>query len=108
MPDRELIAAILTAGMLPTVEIPQSRAQRRRGPLTHNEAGAIQHAVDHAFGLYRLVLNGLGVDPYSMLETGAQPQPSADQTRNLNQANHPHSEPGAPWEHARSVFADPT
>ena len=108
MPDRELIAAILTAGMLPTVEIPQSRAQRRRGPLTHDEAGAIQHAVDHAFGLYRLVLNGLGGDPYSMLETGAQPQPSADQTRNLNQANHPHSETGAPWEHARSVFADPT
>ena len=108
MPDRELIAAILTAGMLPTVEIPQSRAQGRRGPLTRGEAGAIQHAVDHAFGLYRLVLNGLGVDPYSMLETGAQPQPPADQTRNLDQANHPHSETGAPWDHARSVFADPT
>ena len=27
MADRELIAAILTAGMLPTMEIPQSRAQ---------------------------------------------------------------------------------
>ena len=26
MADRELIAAILTAGMLPTMEIPQSRA----------------------------------------------------------------------------------
>jgi NADPH:quinone reductase-like Zn-dependent oxidoreductase len=50
-------------------------------------------------GLHRLVLNGLGVDPYSMLETGVQPQPSADQTRNLNQANHPHSEAGALWEH---------
>ena len=27
MADRELIAAILTAGMLPTLEVPQSRAE---------------------------------------------------------------------------------
>ena len=63
MADRELIAAILTAGMLPTMEIPQSRAQRKGRPLTNAEADAIKRAVDHAFGLYRLVLNGLGVDP---------------------------------------------
>jgi hypothetical protein len=29
MADRELIAAILTAGMLPTLEIPRSRLQGR-------------------------------------------------------------------------------
>jgi hypothetical protein len=56
MADRELIAAILTAGMLPTMEIPQSRAQGKGRPLITAEADAIQRAVDHAFGLYRLVL----------------------------------------------------
>ena len=59
--------AILTAGMLPTMEIPQSRAQGKGRPLTTAEAGAIQRAVDHAFGLYRLVLNGLGADPLAGL-----------------------------------------
>ena len=34
MADRELIAAILTAGMLPTMEIPQSRAQGKGRLLT--------------------------------------------------------------------------
>jgi hypothetical protein len=33
MADRELIAAILTAGMLPTMEIPQSRAQGKGTPM---------------------------------------------------------------------------
>jgi hypothetical protein len=56
MADRGLIAAVLTAGMLPTIEIPQSRASGRGGALTRAEADVIQHAVDHAFGLYRLVL----------------------------------------------------
>jgi hypothetical protein len=64
MADRELIAAILTAGMLPTLEIPPSRAQgRRNGPITRAEGEAIQRAADHAFGLYRLVLNELVIDP---------------------------------------------
>jgi hypothetical protein len=63
MANRELIAAILTAGMLPTMAIPQSRAQGKGRPLTNADADAIQGAVDHAFGLYRLILNGLGVDP---------------------------------------------
>jgi hypothetical protein len=67
MADRELIAAILTAGMLPTMKIPQSRAQGKGRLLTKAEADAIQRAVDHAFGLYRLVLNGLGVDPLAGL-----------------------------------------
>jgi hypothetical protein len=58
MDDRELIAAILTAEMLPTLEIPQSRARGRGGPVTDAEGEAIQRAVDHAFGLYRLFLNG--------------------------------------------------
>ena len=57
MADRELIAAILTAGMLPTLEIPQSRTRSRHGPLARAEADTIQHAVDHAFGVYRLVLS---------------------------------------------------
>ena len=83
MADRELIAAILTAGMLPTMEIPQSRAQGKGRPLTTAEAGAIQRAVDHAFGVYRLVLNGLGVDPLeSMAESGAQPRAPAAEARN--------------------------
>jgi hypothetical protein len=50
MADRELIAAVLTAGILPTVETPQSRASGRGGALTRTEADVIQHAVDHAFG----------------------------------------------------------
>ena len=75
MADRELIAAILTAGMLPTLEVPQSRTQRRSGPLTRAEGETIQRAVDHAFGLYRLVLNGLGVDPLAFqAEPGIQTQ----------------------------------
>ena len=63
MDDRELIAAILTAGMLPTLEIPQSRARGRGGPVTDAEGEAIQRAVDHAFGLSRLFLNGLRATP---------------------------------------------
>ena len=78
MADRELIAAILTAGMLPTLEIPQSRTQGRGGPVTRAEAEAIQGTIDHAFGLYRLVLNGLGVDPSAFAaEPGGQPRPLA-------------------------------
>src|SRR5215510_15724079 len=69
MADRELIAAILTAGMLPSLEIPRSRLEGRGRPVTRAEAEALQCAVDHAFGLYRLVLNGLGVDPLSIAET---------------------------------------
>jgi hypothetical protein len=83
MADRELIAAILTAGMQPNLEIPQSRTQGRSGPLTRVEAEAIQHAVDHALGLYRLLLNGLGVDPFvSEAEPGAQPQAPAAEGQN--------------------------
>ena len=52
MADRELIAAILTAGMLPTLEIPQSRTRDRSGSVTRAEGEAIQNAVDHAFGGY--------------------------------------------------------
>jgi hypothetical protein len=108
MADRELIAAILTAGMLPTLEIPRSRLEGRPRPLTRAEAEAIERAVDHAFGLYRLILNGLGVDPLSVAETGAQPQAQADRTRNLDQTSHSHAETGAPWEHTRSAFTDPS
>jgi len=39
MADRELIAAILTAGIW---KFPQSRAQRKGRPLTNAEADAIQ------------------------------------------------------------------
>lgn len=65
MADRELIAAILTAGMLPTLGIPRSRLERRSRTITRAESEAIQRAVDHASGLYRLVLNELGVDPFA-------------------------------------------
>ena len=89
MPDRELIAAILTAGMLPTLEIPRSRVGgsprplvgSRRRPLTGAEAEDVQCAVDHAFGLYRLVLSGLGADPLFMTETSPQPKAPADGMR---------------------------
>ena len=80
MADRELIAAILTAGMLPTVEIPQSRAHGKGRLLTKAEADAdaIQRAVDHAFGLYRLVLNGLEVDPLAGLPEQINTDTSGD------------------------------
>jgi hypothetical protein len=59
MADRELIAAILTAGMLPTLEIPRTRLQGRSSRVTAAEGHVIQCAVDHAVGVYRLVLNEL-------------------------------------------------
>jgi hypothetical protein len=59
MAGRELIAAILTAGMLPTLEIPQSRLRGRMRRLTAAEVEVIQIMVDHALGIYRLVLNRL-------------------------------------------------
>ena len=75
MADRELIAAILTTGMLPTLEIPRSRLQGRSSRVTAAEAQAIQCAIDHAFGVYRLVLNELGADPFaSRAEPGPQPR----------------------------------
>jgi hypothetical protein len=78
MADRELIAAILTAGMLPTLEIPRSRLQGRSSRITTAEAQAIQCAIDHAFGVYRLVLNELGADPFaSSAEPGPQPRAAA-------------------------------
>jgi len=107
MADRELIAAILTAGMLPTLEIPQSRAYGSRGRLAVGEAEVIQRAVDHAFGLYRLVLNELGVDPQSTAEISRQPQAPADVTRNFNQTSDPHAGTEVRWEHTRLAFADP-
>jgi hypothetical protein len=63
MDDRVLIAAILTAGMLPTLEIPRSRAHGSGRPVTETEGEDIQRAVGHAVGLYRSVLEGLGVGP---------------------------------------------
>ena len=107
MADRELIAAVLTAGMLPTLEIPQSRVDGGRGRLPYAQARTVQCAVDHAFGLYRLVLNGLGVDPLSMTETSRQPRAPADVTRNMDQTSDSHAETGARWTHARSAFVDP-
>ena len=67
MDDRELIAAILTAGMLPTVEIPRGRGRGSAGGVTEAEGQDIQRAVGHAIGLYRSVLEGLGVDPFAGL-----------------------------------------
>ena len=57
-------------------------------------------AVDHAFGLYRSVLNGLGVDPLSIDETGAQPQAPADVRRNLDHTSRSHAETEALEAHA--------
>jgi len=107
MADRELIAAILTAGMLPTLEIPRSRLEGGRRSLTRGEAEIIERAVDHAFGLYRLVLNGLGVDPRSIGEADAQSPAPADMTRNPGQTSHSPVETEARWEHTRSAVTDP-
>jgi hypothetical protein len=46
------------------VPIAQSRAECRCGPVTDAEGEAIQRAVGHAVGLYRVVLEGLGVNPF--------------------------------------------
>ena len=88
MADRELIAAVLTAGMLPTLEIPRSRVDGGRGRIPYAEARTVQCAVDHAVGLYRLVLDGFEVDPFFMEETGRQSKAPADVTRNTDQARH--------------------
>ena len=78
MADRELIAAILTAGMLPTLEIPRTRLEGRSSRDTAAEGHAIQCAVDHAFGVYRLILNELGADPFApSAEPGDQPRAAA-------------------------------
>jgi hypothetical protein len=75
MDNREPIAAILTAGMLPTLEIPQSRARGKSGPVTGPEGEPIQRAVDDAFGLYRLFLNrpAAGVTPAPERSRGQRP-----------------------------------
>jgi hypothetical protein len=65
--DREPIAAILTAGMLPTLPIPQSRSESVTAPVTDAEGEAIQRSVGHAIGLNRSVLEGRGVDPFAGL-----------------------------------------
>ena len=65
MDDRELIAAILTAGMLPTLPMPENRTPRRA--VTDEEGDRLLRAVGHAIGLYRSVLEGLGVDPFAGL-----------------------------------------
>jgi hypothetical protein len=80
MDDRELIAAILTAGMLPALEIPQSRARGRRGPVTSAEGEAIQRAVDHALGLYRLFLNELGAPLDKIMDRPASHGARRDET----------------------------
>ena len=91
MADRELIAAILTAGMLPTLEIPRSRWQGRSSRVTAAEAQAIECAVDHTFGIYRLVLNALGADPFaSRAEPGAQPRAAGVGNGSTRRPEHEH------------------
>ena len=102
MPDRELIAAILTAGMLPALEIPPSRVNGGRARLPYAEAQTVQCAVDHAFGIYRLVLNGLGADPLFMTETSPQPKAPPDVTPKLDQTSESEAETGTRWAHTRS------
>src|SRR5215475_5017894 len=102
MADRELIAAILTAGMLPTLEIPRSRVDGGRARLPYAEARTVQCAVDHSFGLYRLVLNELGADPLFMTETSPQPEAPAGVTRKLDQTSTSQIEMGTRWPHTRS------
>ena len=77
MGDHEIIAAILTAGMLPTLEIPRNRVQGRSGRLSGPEVAAPQSATDHALGIYRLILNGLEVDRLASNAEEPEAQPRA-------------------------------
>ena len=64
MDDRELTTA---AGMLLNLPIPRSRSASGTGPVSEVEGEAIQRAVGPAIGLYRSVLEGLGVEPFAGL-----------------------------------------
>ena len=91
MPDRELVAAILTAGMLPTLEIPRTRLHGISSRVTAAEGQAIQCAVDHAVGVYRLVLNELGADPFaSRNEPGARPRAAGVGNGSTGRPEHEH------------------
>ena len=57
MADRELIAALLTAGMLPTVATPVGVGK------TEREETDFSHTVAHAVSLYRAVLEAISVKP---------------------------------------------
>jgi hypothetical protein len=63
--DRELIVAVLTAEMLPTLPIPENRTPT--GEVTNAEGDTILRAGGHAIGLYRSVPPGLWVDPFAGL-----------------------------------------
>ena len=71
MADRELIAAILTVGMLPTIPVRRSRARGRSGPVTDVEGDAMNRREGHALGFFRSLLEGLGVDPFANLRGDA-------------------------------------
>jgi hypothetical protein len=60
MDNREIIAAILTAGMLPTLPVPGSF---QRGPPTESEEEELQRTIGHAISLYRAVIEGLRLQP---------------------------------------------
>jgi hypothetical protein len=65
--QRELIAAILTAGMLPTLPrtvLLASRAEVER------EQERVPRAVAHAIDLYRSIFEELGVNPGTHVTTG--------------------------------------
>jgi hypothetical protein len=53
--------------MLPILEIPRSRAHGSGRPVSETEGEDIRRAVSHAVGLYRAVLEGLGIDPFAAL-----------------------------------------
>ena len=55
MADRELLAATLTAGMLPAVPAPPTSKK------TEREEAEISQTVAHAVSLYRAVLEALSV-----------------------------------------------
>jgi hypothetical protein len=108
MADRELIAAVLTAGMLPTLGIPRSRVDGGRGRIPYAEARTVQCAIDHAVGLYRLVLDGFEADPFFTEETGRQPKAPAGATRNADQAGHSDGETVLRWKHREREAIDRT
>ena len=74
MADRELLAATLSAGMLPTVPAPPTSKK------TEREEAEILQAVAHAVSLYRAVLEALSVGPPVAL-------PSPDRAENRKKVN---------------------
>ena len=82
MTDKELIAAILAAGLLPPVPVPD---RTENGYIDPQEGRRLVRAMSHAVGLYRGILEGLGTDALPskdrVVALGGQPEPASPSRR---------------------------